>query len=168
MLEVLNRFIFFPLVVAFILGFIYYGIWKIVNSTKIWVHNFEASGNSNDVKDILTKALSTAGRGGTSLPLQISKTADTVGMIIPNSLDLYTAAPQTQGKTKLKDANGNAVYAQLGESSNTYTISYFTEVNGTETPYKFEKTTPIDFGFDYRFDSVKCPAEDNIGTQYIS
>jgi hypothetical protein len=34
MLETLNRFLLFPFVVAFILGFLYYGLEKLVNPTK--------------------------------------------------------------------------------------------------------------------------------------
>ena len=34
MLEFLNYFIVFPFVVLFILGFLYYGLWKIINPTK--------------------------------------------------------------------------------------------------------------------------------------
>jgi hypothetical protein len=34
MLDVLYQFIVFPVVVSFILGFVYYGLWKTVNPKK--------------------------------------------------------------------------------------------------------------------------------------
>lgn len=34
MLDVLYRFIVFPVVVSFILGFVYYGLWKVIHPAK--------------------------------------------------------------------------------------------------------------------------------------
>lgn len=45
------------------------------------------------------------------------------------------------------DGFGNAVYAKLSEAAGVYTLTYFSEINGTETPYTFSGATQIDFAF---------------------
>lgn len=138
-------------------------------SAPIRVSAFAASSSSNVVTTAITTALSTAGSGGVSVPLQISTGESVIGVITSSSsnrVEIY----DTTTKDKLQDADANEVYARLTQSAGVYTLSYYSLVGGTETSYTFPSSTNIDFEFNYRFDFDRYPADAaiSIGTRNIS
>jgi hypothetical protein len=60
-------------------------------------------------------------------------------------------------KAEILDNNGNHVYGKLTYNSAVYTLSFYSLVSGTETPYSFGTTTTIDFNFLYLFDFARIP-----------
>lgn len=128
-------------------------IFKLI-SGQVKVSGFTAVGTSNVVTTAITTALNTAGHGGSSVPLRVS-TASVSGVITTganNRCEVYHATT----KAKIKDGSGNEVYARLTESSNVYTLTYFSLVAGVETAYTFASTS-IDFDFGYRFEFGDLP-----------
>jgi len=129
-------------------------IEKLVSSW-IRVSGFTASGTSGVVTTVITTALSTAGDGGVSVPLQDASLTQ-VGVVVSgnNRVEIYDSTT----KQKIKDTNGNEVYGRITSASNVYTLTYYVLVNGTETSYSFESTS-IDFEFVYRFDFERLPQD---------
>jgi hypothetical protein len=129
-------------------------VFKLV-SGWIRVSGFTASGTSGVVTTVVTNALSTAGEGGVSVPLQ-DASASQVGVLVSgnNRVEIYDATT----KLKIKDLDGNEVYGRLTSSSNVYTLTYYVLVNGVETSYSFTSTS-IDFEFIYRFDFERVPPD---------
>lgn len=129
------------------------------------VSGFSASGTSDPVTTDITTVLSTAGEGAVSVPLQVADTTN-IGVITTgnNRVEIYDATT----KLKLQDG-GNEIYGRLTESSNVYTLSYFTLVAGVETAYSFA-TTVIDFEFAYKFDFNRLPFASiiNVKTRNVS
>lgn len=128
------------------------------------VNNFSASSSSGNVTTAITTALSTAGDGGVSVPLQVAA-AGTLGVITAasgNRVEVYNAT----SKDKILAANGEEVYARLTEASGIYTLNYFTLPDtGTEAAHIFPATTPIDFEFSYRFDFNRFPSDGVVSVQ---
>lgn len=133
-----------------------------VLSTYVRVGGFSANGGSNDVTSAITTALSTAGDGGVSVPLQPSA-SNGLGVITTganNRVEIYAAT----SKDKFLATNGEEVYGRLTEAGGVYTLTYYTLANtGVETAYTFAASTPIDFEFGYRFDFYRYPSDGAIG-----
>ena len=117
------------------------------------VSGFSASGVDDVVTAVITTALSTAGRGGVSVPLQVSS-SDSVGVITAG--DNRTEIIASATKQRLSDANGNEVYGKLTETGGIYTLSYYSLINGVETAYTMPSTS-VDFFFNYCFDANRLP-----------
>jgi hypothetical protein len=128
----------------------------------VGVSTFAATAaNNNTVTASITTALSTAGRGGTSVPLQISGTVDTKGVVTTstkNRVEIY----KTSDGSKLADLAGNEVYGRLTEAAGAYTLSYFTNVAGVETAFVMTAGN-IDFEFEYRFEISELPEDFAVG-----
>ncbi len=147
MLETFNRFLLFPFIVSFILGFLYYSLLRLVNCRQLVVENFNASGSNTDVTTAISKACSTA-----KLPLQLSRAADEPGVMITTPVSLCNSINQE----RIIDNNGNQVYGRLRESDGKYTLSYFTESKeNKEILYSFKENTQINFKFQCRSVSIK-------------
>lgn len=126
--------------------------------------NFNASSSSNNVTAAITTVLSTAGRGGVSVPLQVAATAESIGLVTAaadNRVEIW----RTSDGAKIA-ASGNEVYGRLTEAGGVYTLSYFTSVGGTETVYTFPSATSIDFYFSYRYDLARIPT--NFATRLVA
>lgn len=124
----------------------------------IRISAFTANGTSDTVTTPITSALSTAGNGGVSVPLQVSSGVTVVGVVTASGKNLAALYDATT-KLKIKDGDDNEVYARLTESGGVYTITYYSLVAGTETSYSFASDTSIDFEFIYRFDFDRVPAD---------
>lgn len=129
----------------------------------IRVSAFTANGTSDTVTTPITSALSTAGDGGVSVPLQVSSSVAVVGVVTATGKNLVALYDATT-KSKIDDGDGNEVYARLTESGGAYTLTYYSLVAGTETSYSFASDTSIDFEFIYRFDFGRTPADFAVAT----
>lgn len=121
------------------------------------INAFTADGASDVATTAITTALSTAGRNGASVPLQVAASEDAIGVVATgnNRVEVYDAGTEA----KLKDGNGNEIYGRLTQASGIYTLSYFSLAGGTETAYTGFSSKSIDFEFPYRFDLARLPAD---------
>lgn len=129
----------------------------------VGVSGFTASGTSTDVTADITTALTTAGEGSVSVPLQLAS-ASQIGVITSgnNRVEIFDAT------TKLKlDSNGLEIYGRMTESTGTYTLEYYVLDSGVETAVTV--ATDIDFEFPYRFDFKRVPPNFaiNVKTKYV-
>jgi len=133
---------------------------QIAKNLSSWVRvsNFSVSGDDADVTTPVTTALSTAGEGGVSVPLQplggsnLIGVHETTGQL--NRCNVYdhdTLMP-------IADVEGNEVYGRMTEAGGVYTLSFYVLDGGTETVYSFASANDIDFEFAYRFDFARLPA----------
>lgn len=123
----------------------------------IRINGLSVSGGSATVTTQISTALSNAGDGGVSVPLQVAGT-NAVGVVTTGS----NQVPISNGTTKkpIKDASDNEVYARLTEASGAYTLTFFSiNASGTETAYSFASATAIDFWFSYRYDFSRLPKD---------
>lgn len=130
----------------------------------IRVSAFTADGASDVVTTPITTALSTAGNGGVSVPLQVSSSVTTVGVVTAsnlNRIEIYNATT----KAKISDGSGNEVYGRLTESGGVYTLTYYSLVSGSETAYTSFSSQSIDFEFIYRFDFERLPSSAAVGVK---
>ena len=129
-----------------------------VIGATVRVGNYGATGVDDDVSTVISTALSTAGKGGVGVPVQVSANDDGVGIITAASTNLVQIQ-RTGSGLKITDAGNNEVYGRLTEAGGVYTLRYFTLADGTETPFNFAASTPIDFDFSYRFDFARLPGD---------
>lgn len=134
-------------------------------SASVRINGFSASGSSGTVTTPLSTALSTAGEGSTSVPVQAVGGSNTIGVVVAspnNRVEVYSATT----KRKIANANGDEVYARLTEATGVYTLSYFVlPASGTETAFTFASATNIDFEFNYRFSFDRLPADAIVSTR---
>ena len=130
-------------------------------AAQIRVAGFAASGSSNVVTTPITSALSTAGDGGISVPLQVSA-SNGLGVVTTapnNRIEIYDAT----SKAKISSA-GFEVYGRLTEAAGVYTLSYLTlPSSGVEAAHTWGVSTNIDFEFVYRFDFARFPTDAIVG-----
>ena len=121
---------------------------------RVGISGFSSAGGSSDtITSALTTALSTASRSGGSVPLQ-------VGGATQEGVDTaagYNLTPIYAGPIRLTDANGNDVYGKITVSGSTWTLSYFSAPNGTETAYTMAASTSIGFEVPYVFSFADLP-----------
>lgn len=121
----------------------------------IGISGFTSAGVDDVVTSVITSALSTAGDGGVSVPLQVSA-SNSVGVLTSGSNRVEIVLAST--KERLIDASGNEIYGRLTESGGIYTLSYYSLISGVETAYTMPSTS-IDFYFNYCFDAYRLPAD---------
>ncbi|MBD2492480.1 hypothetical protein [Aulosira sp. FACHB-615] len=128
-------------------------IEKLIDA-PITIQNVSVTGSSATVTTPITSALSSAGQGGASVPVQVA-TSTAIGIVTGS-----TPIPIRSNTTKevLTDASGNEIYGKLSSSTGVYTLSFFSLIDGTETSYTFASSQSIDFDFIYRFDFYRLPA----------
>jgi hypothetical protein len=119
------------------------------------VQTFNANGGSATVTTPITNALSTAGNGGTSVPLQDSASGG-IGIMISSGNNIVSIYNSTT-KDPVASASGEEVYGKLTSAAGVYTLSFFSNENGTETAYSFSSATNIDFVFSYVYSFEKYP-----------
>lgn len=128
---------------------------KKVLSAPVGVSSFTANGANDVVTTALTNALTTAGAGGVSVPLQKASddftTGVSVGGISPITL--------TATGDSISDGAGNQVYGRVTEAGGVYTLTYYSSVAGVETAYSFVADTVISFNFCYQFDFKDLPTK---------
>lgn len=127
-------------------------ISKIISGSTA-IAGFSAAGASNNISTVLGTALSTAGSGGVSVPLQPSTGETVIGVVTSGAAN----------RVEINDGNlftpaGNEVYGRVTETGGVYTLTYYSSVGGTETAYTLPATT-IKFEFNYRFDFARLPAD---------
>lgn len=125
---------------------------QIQKNLQAWVGiaGFSATGGTSDtITTALTTALSTAGNGGVSVPLQVGS-ATQMGV---NTSAGFNVTPVYVAGTKdvLLDANGQEVYGKIANSGSAWTLGYFSSVSGTETAYTVAASTLVDFEVPYVF-----------------
>jgi hypothetical protein len=104
----------------------------------------------------LTAAVSTAGKGGVSVPLQVGGTG-TEGVITNTIVEVFNS---TSKDKIIADGEGNEVYGKISEAGGVYTLSYFYLTNaGTETAYTFASTQNVDFTVRYRYSLKNLPED---------
>lgn len=116
----------------------------------IQIAGFSAVGTDDVITTPITTALTTAGAGGTQLPLQVEGTA-------PTGQGLAVTAPNNRAEIKLTDTNddllgpgNNEVYGKVTHAAGVYTLSYFYRDNaGVETAHSFASATNITFTVNY-------------------
>jgi len=125
------------------------------------VSAFAATGGNDTVTTPITTALSTAGNGGVSVPLQVSSGIAVIGVVTAsnhNRVQIFNS----DTKLAIADEGGNEIYGRLTESGGVYTLTYYVNDAGTETGYTFGSSTDIDYEFIYRFDFDRLP--DSVAT----
>lgn len=135
-------------------------------AASIQITGFTAAGADDVVTSVVTTALSTAGNGGVSVPLQVSSGVEGLGVITTapsNRIEIWANAT----KDKINDGAGEEVYGRLTESGGVYTLTYYSlnSTTGAETAYSFSSSTSIDFEFNYRFDFARFPTDAPIQVQ---
>lgn len=123
--------------------------------------NFTASGLDDTVTAAITSVLGVAGRNGASVPLAVSTSEDTPGVLTVglNRVEIYDAATDL----KIADTTGNEVYGRITQAGGIYTLAYYTLINGVETAYNGFVAKVIDFEFIYRYAFSDIPAEAFVG-----
>lgn len=121
--------------------------------------NVSVTGSSKDVTSLLSTLLSTAGAGGSSVPLQVgSLITDTQGIITNAGLNLVSIKNALSEKAIFDKITGREVFARISESAGVYTISFFIKDDaGVETAYAFASATNIDIDFRYAFSVGMLP-----------
>jgi hypothetical protein len=118
-----------------------------------------ATGGSTNITTALGTALSTAGAGGVSVPVQPSV-----------SLGLGLITTGSTNRVEINDGtlfvSGNEVYGRLTETGGVYTVTYFTLVAGVETAHSFGSATTVNLDIPYRFDFARYPTDSPIATAY--
>ena len=125
-------------------------------------YNYPAAATS-DITTTLTTLLSTAGRGGVPVPVQVSTGDNTVGVITTAPLNKILIRDNATQKP-LADALGNEVYGRITEAAGVYSLALFVEIAGTETAYTPASPVAIDFYPHYRFEIEDLPANFAIAT----
>jgi hypothetical protein len=137
-------------------------------AAPIRLSGVSVTGDSATITSQVTTALSSAGDGGVSVPLQVS---------VSNGLGVVATAPSNRceiydatSKGKIVSATNEEVYGRVTEAGGVYTLSFFTLESGTETDYSFPSAADIDVEFNYRFDFARLPTDAliAIGTRNIS
>lgn len=121
------------------------------------MNGYSAVGNAGVFTTAIGIALSTAGNGGVSVPVQTLGGINRIGVITsaPNNL---AKVYETVSRMKPADNAGNEVFGRLTESAGAYTLTYFSLVAGVETAYSMPSGV-IDIEFNYRFDFHRLPAD---------
>jgi len=95
-----------------------------------------AGGGSDTISTPLATLASTATRQGGSLPLQsanLNSGSEAQGFVVTTPLNKVELR-QSNGQHVL-DSNGDDVYGRLTVSGSTWTVAYYSLVNGVETAY---------------------------------
>lgn len=114
--------------------------------------------NSIDVTTSLTAVLSTAGEGNVSVALSASTNTAQTGVTVTSPHNRVEICDNTT-KNKLTDVTQNEVYGRITFATNIYTLSFYSLINGVETPFAFISSSAIDFDFVYRFQFQHLPAD---------
>lgn len=122
----------------------------------ISIDNFSASGTSDIVTTAISSALSTAGRGGQNLPFRVADEPNEIEGVVTSGLFAKLLVWNYTTGEKIKDAEGNEVYARLSEASSIYTLSYYSNLGGSETAFDIG-TQAITFRFNYLAQQGKTP-----------
>jgi hypothetical protein len=128
-----------------------------VKSAPIYGLGLNAIGSGTNVSSAISTILNTAGNGGVPVPFQSSTSVFVEGVITNPPLNRV----QLRNSATLDPIrNGSEeVYGRMTVSGSTYTLSYFSNENGTETPYSFGSSLSINFLFPYRFSNATYPAD---------
>lgn len=114
------------------------------------------TGLSVNATAAISTMLATSGRGGVSVPVQVS-TADNILGLLTTGSNRVTLRNSTTKDPVIQ--NTEEVYGKLTQAASVYTITFFYNNNGTETAYSFASSTPIDFVVSYRFDAARLPVD---------
>lgn len=138
-----------------------------IQSGRVGILSFAATGGSGDITATLTSTLATAGDGGVSVPLQVSTAIGIEGVITQSPLN---RVPLRIADASIDDGTGLEVYGRITEAAGTYTLTYYVNDAGTEVAHSFGASTDVDVYIPYRYtfgtyptDSlIKLPAFDAI------
>ncbi|MBK2259004.1 hypothetical protein [Francisella philomiragia] len=112
-----------------------------------------SSANSVDITTPVTSAVSTAGDAGKAVPLQTASVAGTTqGFYVAAPHNLVHVFDNTTG-AKLDDG-GNEVFGRLTESAGVYTVSFYTNVAGTETPATINTDVSLLIAYQFNFETL--------------
>jgi hypothetical protein len=130
-----------------------------VSASWVVITGFSANGGTGNITSALTTALTTAGRGGSAVDLAVSSGEDDPGVIATNPKNYV---PIRQGSAQLQNADGIDIYARITEATGTYTLTYYVNDAGSQTPYSFGGATSIDLYIPYRFTFGTRPGDADI------
>lgn len=112
------------------------------------------------VTTAISTALSTAGRLGGAVPVQITTNTETQGIVTTGANARSEIKLTATGKKIDGDGEGNEVYGRLTEAAGVYTLSYFyNDATGTEQTYTFASSENINFTICYRYRSDDIPVD---------
>ena len=124
-------------------------------SALVRVTNFSvaAGANNSDVTTAIASVLTSAGDGGTAVPLQALTTSNKIGVITSSPDNRVDISHYTKKNRIAADSIGSEVYARLTEYQGIFKLNYYwiNPLYSNEAVYTFPATTPIDFDFPYRY-----------------
>lgn len=124
---------------------------------RIIIESVTFSGNTLDVTASLTSALVGAASDGGDLTLQVY-TSSRMGFVTDTPINL---SPIRDSSTALPlaDDDGNEIYGRLTYSSDVYTITLYSDIDGTETAYTPSEDMTVDVVTPYQFDLGDFPSD---------
>jgi hypothetical protein len=127
---------------------------------RIVLSGVTVSSTSATITTNLSTACNTAGNGGVAVPFQTSSGITTEGFVVSTINNLTNQCQIFNHSTlaEVLDSNGNQVYGRLTYSGSAYTVSFYSNVNGTETAYSFASTS-IDIIVSYVFSLYHLPID---------
>lgn len=130
----------------------------LVITCPVCITGFTSSVATSDVVTTpLGTVLTTAGKGGGSVPLVVSASENVEGVITTganNRVEIWDDVT----KEKLQDGNANEVYGRLTEAAGVYTLSYYSLVAGTETAFTMDGRD-LEWCFNYRYELKDLPPD---------
>lgn len=124
----------------------------------IKIQELTVNGGTHNVTTVITSALTTAGNGGTAVPLLSSTAVTAPGVVVlgdSNRAEIWDNV--TKDKVEI---TGREVYGRITVSVGVYTLTfYYLNDSGVETPYSFAAPTDIDVDFVYRFQFDQLPTD---------
>jgi hypothetical protein len=110
------------------------------------VDQIGVTGTSTDVSTDMTGKTPSPGAG-------------TPGVVVtaPENKLLIRYASGVNENDQIVDGSGNVVYGRITESSGVWTLSYFVDLSGTETPYSFGSATDVRWYYQELFNPMVNP-----------
>jgi len=112
-------------------------------------------GTSDTITTALTTALSSAGNGGVSVPLQVGSSTQE-GVDVATGFNLAKIFASATGKN-YTDVGGNDVYGKVSVAGSVWTISYFSAPGGAEAAFAMPASASIAFDVPYIFSFADLP-----------
>lgn len=111
-----------------------------------------------DITAVLTTALQTAGSGASTVPNKISDTSgnpgtDPVGVVLNGVCIVVDNA----SRDAIVDGAGNIVFGKIAGTPTAYTLSLYSTIGGTDTPFVPAPGTQIHVEVPYMFDFARLP-----------
>lgn len=97
------------------------------------------TGGSTTAFDTAIKTITGHGNG--------TGNSTTTGIVVDATLPHKLSIRQAGSNDPVDDGSNNEVYGRLSWSGTEYTVTFYSDVSGTETPYTFASATDIDLAY---------------------